>query len=245
MKSHKYFILAVLIVFSSTYTLQAHAGFGDFFKKVGESVGLSGELSESKIVQGLKEALEIGTDNAVKTVSKTDGYYQNPSIKIPLPGAVKKVEKVLRTVGYGAKVDAFELSMNRAAEQAAPEAKALFWDTIKQMSIADARKILDGRDNEATLYFREKTEDRLGQAFKPIVHSVMSTVGVTRSYQELDAKVRSIPFTESLSFDLDQYVTDGALDGLFLMLAEEERKIRQNPAARVTDLLKEVFGSQR
>jgi RNA binding exosome subunit len=208
-------------------------------------VGLGGELSESKIVQGLKEALEVGTGKAVKMVSKTDGYYQNPSIKIPLPDAVKKVEKVLRTVGYGSKVDAFELSMNRAAEQAAPEAKALFWDTIKQMSIADARKILDGRDNEATLYFREKTEDRLSQAFKPIVNTAMSEVGVTRSYQELDAKVRSIPFTESLSFDLDKYVTDGALDGLFLMLAEEERKIRQNPAARVTDLLKEVFGSQR
>jgi hypothetical protein len=245
MRSHKHLILAILIAFSSTYTLQAHAGFGDFFKKVGESVGLGGELSESKIVQGLKEALEVGTGKAVKMVSKTDGYYQNPSIKIPLPDAVKKVEKVLRTVGYGSKVDAFELSMNRAAEQAAPEAKALFWDTIKQMSIADARKILDGRDNEATLYFREKTEDRLSQAFKPIVNTAMSEVGVTRSYQELDAKVRSIPFTESLSFDLDKYVTDGALDGLFLMLAEEERKIRQNPAARVTDLLKEVFGSQR
>jgi RNA binding exosome subunit len=245
MKSHKYIILAILIAFSSTYTLQAHAGFGDFLKKVGGAVGLSGELSESKIVQGLKEALEIGTNNAVKTVSKTDGYYQNPSIKIPLPDAVKKVEKVLRTVGYGQKVDDFELSMNRAAEQAAPEAKALFWDTIKQMSIADARKILDGRDNEATLYFKEKTEDRLSQTFKPIVHSAMSKVGVTRSYQELDAKVRSIPFTESLSFDLDKYVTNGALDGLFLMLADEERKIRQNPAARVTDLLKEVFGSQR
>jgi len=245
MKSHKYLILAILIAFSFTYTLRAHAGFGDFFKKVGEAVGLGGDLSESKIVQGLKEALEIGTGNAVKLVSKTDGYYQNPGIKIPLPDAVKKVEKVLRTVGYGAKVDAFELSMNRAAERAAPEAKALFWDTIKQMSIDDARKILNGRDNEATLYFREKTEDRLSQTFKPIVHSAMSKVGVTRSYQELDAKVRSIPFTESLSFDLDQYVTNGALDGLFLMLAEEERKIRQNPAARVTDLLKEVFGSQR
>ena len=244
MKSHKHLILAILIAFFSTYGFRAHAGFGDFFKKIGGTVGSGGELSEGKIVQGLKEALEIGTDNAVKVVSKTDGYYQNPKIKIPLPDAVKKVEKVLRTVGYGPKVDQFELSMNRAAEQAAPEAKALFWDTIKQMSIADARKILNGKDNAATLYFREKTEDRLSQTFKPIVHTTMSTVGVTRYYQELDAKVRSIPFTERLNFDLDQYVTDGALDGLFLMLAEEERKIRQNPAARVTDLLKEVFGSR-
>ncbi len=153
------------------------------------------------------------------------------------------MEKLLRTAGYGPQVDAFDLSMNRAAEQAATEAKPIFWDAIKQMTFDDARRILDGKDNEATLYFRDKTENRLKEIFKPIVHKTMSRVGVTRRYQELDGAVRSIPFAGNLSFDLDQYVTDGALDGLFLMLAEEERKIRQDPAARVTDLLKEVFGS--
>jgi hypothetical protein len=151
------------------------------------------------------------------------------------------VEKVLRTVGYGEKVDAFEMSMNRAAEKAAPEAKALFCDTIKKMSFADARKILGGKENEATLYFEEKTRGRLAETFSPIVHKTMSTVGVTQYYQELDAKVRSIPFADRIVFDLDKYVTDKGLDGLFLMLADEERKIRQDPAARVTDLLKEVF----
>ena len=238
----KSLIITLLIAFLTIQTPLALAGFDNFFKGVKEAVGLGGELSESKIIDGLKEALEIGTDNAVKLVSKADGYYKNPKIKIPLPGAVQKVEKVLRAVGYGEKVDAFEMSMNRAAEKAAPEAKALFWDTIKKMSFTDARKILDGRENEATLYFEEKTRDRLAETFSPIVHKAMSTVGVTRYYQELDAKVRTIPFADSMSFDLDKYVTDKGLNGLFLMLAEEERKIRENPAARVTDLLKEVFG---
>jgi RNA binding exosome subunit len=216
------------------------AGFGDFLKDVKEAVGLGGGLSESKVIDGLKEALRIGSENAVKRVSKTDGYYGDPNIKIPLPGPVQKVEKALRAVGYGNKVDAFEISMNRAAEKA----EALFWDTVKQMTFEDARKILNGRDNEATLYFEEKTRDRLIEAFRPIVHNTMGAVGVTRTYQELDAKVRSIPFAEALSFDLDRYVTDKALDGLFFRLAEEERKIRRDPAARVTDLLKEVFGAR-
>ena len=238
----EFLMTLIFVAFFTIQTPLANAGFNDFFKGVKEAVGLGGELSESKIIEGLKEALEIGTDNAVKLVSRADGYYKNPKIKIPLPGAVQEVEKVLRAVGFGEKVDAFEMSMNRAAEKAAPEAKALFWDTIKKMSFSDARKILDGSENEATLYLEEKTRDRLTETFSPIVHKAMSTVGVTRYYQELDAKVRTIPFADSMSFDLDKYVTDKGLNGLFLMLAEEERKIRQDPAARVTDLLKEVFG---
>ena len=225
--------------------LQIHAGFGDVFKSIQKMTGTGGDLTEGEIVKGLKEALEIGTDNAVKMVSRKNGYYDNPEIRIPLPESVRKVETVLRGVGFGSQVDAFDLSMNRAAEQAAPEAKALFVETIKQMSFADARKILEGEDNAATLYFKEKTEKQLSQTFKPIVHSSMSEVGVTRSYQDLNTKVQSIPFAGNINMDLDQYVTDRALDGLFLMLAEEERKIRQDPVARVTDLLKEVFGGKR
>jgi len=242
MISRRKLILMLLILIFTLQAPSSLAGIEDLFKDIQKAVGIGGGLSESKIIEGLKEALEIGTSNAVKLVSQVDGYYKNPKIKIPLPESVQKVEKVLRMAGYGSQVDAFELSMNRAAEQAAPKAKALFVDSVKQMSFEDARKILDGRDNEATLYFEDKTRGKLTEIFKPIVHSSMSQVGVTRSYQDLDAKVRTIPFTESLSFDLDQYVTDGALNGLFLMLAEEERKIRQDPAARVTDLLKEVFG---
>jgi hypothetical protein len=219
----------------------AYADLSDILRGFGQI--LKGqELSESRIIEGLKEALQIGTTKAVQKVSLLDGYFKNPRIHIPLPEQVQKVEKLLRTMGLGAKVDAFELSMNRAAERAAPEAKSLFIDAIKQMTFSDARKILQGRENEATLYFEDKTRDRLYELFEPLVHSAMSEVGVTRSYQELDAKVRTIPFAEKLSFDLDDYVTNKGLDGLFFMVAEEERKIREDPAARVTDLLKEVFG---
>lgn len=248
MKALRFFIAFLLITgFTLFLNTQANAEFGfkDIFKDVKKAVGIGGELSEEKIIEGLKEALEIGTGNAVKIVSRVDGYYGNPKIKIPLPAPVQKAEKVLRTVGFGPKLDDFLLSMNRAAEKAAPEAKSLFWEAIKKMSFDDARKILNGKENEATLYFEDKTRNKLVTLFKPIVNTSMSRVGVTNYYQQLDAKVRSIPFTESFRFDLDQYVTDRALDGLFFMLAEEERKIRKDPAARVTDLLKEVFGSKK
>jgi hypothetical protein len=246
MRLLKAFTVGLLIALFAAQAPSAFAQLTDILKKVKKAVGMSGgELSQSKIIEGLKEALEIGTGNAAGLVSKLDGYYKNPKIKIPLPESVQKVEKILRKVGFGSKVDDFEMSMNRAAEQAAPEAKALFTDTIKQMSFDDARKILNGKDNAATLYFKEKTWDRLYDKFKPIVNSTMSEVGATRYYQDLDKKVSSIPFADSMSFDLDKYVTDGALDGLFYMVAQEEQKIRQNPAARVTDLLKEVFGGKR
>ena len=222
----------------------ATAGFGDYFEEIKKAAGISGNLSENEVVEGLKQALEIGTNEAVKSVSTVNGYYENPKIRIPLPASVQKVKNLLLLAGYGPQVDAFELSMNRAAEQAAPKAKALFWDSIKNMTISDAREILDGSDDAATLYFEDKTRDRLFDMFEPIVHTSMSKVGVTRSYQDLDAKVRSIPFAGSMSLDLDQYVTNKSLNGLFLMLAEEERKIRQDPAARVTDLLKQVFGTK-
>ena len=243
MKLTKLIAISLVISLISIGPPTASAQLKDFLKSIGDALG-GRELSENKIIRGLKEALQIGTTNAVGIVSKLDGYYKSPKIRIPLPDSVQKVEKILRAVGYGSKVDAFELSMNRAAERAAPEAKAMFLNAVKQMTFSDAKKILQGRDNEATLYFEDKTRGRLHELFKPIVHSAMSEVGVTRWYQELEAKVRSIPFTESLNLDLDGYVTNKALDGLFFMVAEEERKIRQDPAARITDLLKEVFGGK-
>ena len=228
-------------VFSTTFVA---AGFQDFLKRAQKMLGTSDSISESEIVEGLKQALEIGTTKAVDLVSKQGGYYNNPEIKIPLPGSVQKVENLLRGAGFGSKVDAFELSMNKAAERAAPEAKSIFWDAIKKMKIDDAKKILNGREDEATLYFQDKTSTRLQKIFEPIVKESMGEVGVTRTYQDLNAKVEKIPFADSFSLDLDQYVTDGALNGLFQVLAEEEKKIRSDPAARVTDLLKKVFGNK-
>ena len=208
-----------------------------------KAVGGDSSISTDEMIQGLKEALTIGTQNAVATVSKADGYYNNPDIKIPLPEEIEKAGKYLRLAGYGPKIDEFEQSMNRAAEQAAPEAKQIFLGAVKEMKIQDAQKIMDGPDNAATSYFKDKTYTSLQEIFKPIVTDTMGQVGVTRQFQDINNKLSSIPLADKASVDLDQYVTDKSLDGLFFMLAEEEKKIRQDPAARVTDILKKVFGS--
>ena len=226
------------------HATDAYPGFRDFLKDTMESLGITQELSESEIVDGLKQALEIGTKKAVNLVSKKNGFMKNPKIKIPLPENVKKAESVLRNIGFGSNVDEFELSMNRAAERAAPKAKSIFWDSIKKMSFSDARKLLDGPDDAATQYFKDNTSTQLHQAFKPIVNQAMSEVGVTQTYQSVDRAIQALPYIQALSLDLDKYVTDKALDGLFLMLAEEEKKIRQDPAARVTELLKKVFAEK-
>lgn len=223
---------------------EAYPGFGNFFKDAMKTLGLEQGLSEKDIIDGLKQALEIGTGEAVALVSKKNGYLNNPKIKIPLPENVQKAEGILRNIGLGSKVDEFEQSMNRAAERAAPRAKSIFWDAIRNMTFTDARQILDGQDDAATAYFQQKTATQLQEAFQPIVNQAMSEVGVTQAYQSVDRKIRTLPFTQSLSVDLDAYVTDRALEGLFLMLAEEEKKIRRDPAARVTDLLKKVFAKQ-
>jgi len=238
----------IVLLMGMCLALAGHAAYaqqiGDVLKGLQKGVGGGSAASETEIVNGLKEALQIGTGNAVQIVSKVDGYYKNPKIRIPLPDTVQKTEKILRVAGYGSKVDEFELSMNRAAERAAPEAKTLFMDAIKQMTFTDAKKILNGREDEATLYFKDKTSPRLREVSKPIVRQAMGEVGVTKSYQDLEQSARSVPFAGAFSFDLDQYVTDKALDGLFLMVAEEEKKIRHDPVARTTDLLKKVFGSR-
>ncbi len=234
-------LLAGLIIMLQP--LPATAGFEGFLKNIKEALP-SASPSNTKVIDGLRQALKIGTGNAVKMLSKNNGYAGNPKVRIPLPGSVKKLRKVFKLAGYGAQVDAFEMSMNRAAEHAAPKAKAVFVDAIGQMSFADAKKILNGRDNEATLYFQDKTSAQLTILLKPLINDSMSTVGATRKFQSLNRKLDSIPFADKMKFDLDQYVTDKALSGLFFMLAEEERKIRQDPAARVTGLLKEVFGKR-
>jgi hypothetical protein len=244
MKLARLAVLGIVMVMFVIHIPSAYAEntTGDFFRNIFGSSG--GKLSDSKIIRGLKEALEIGTGNAVDLVSKLDGYYKNPNIKIPLPKAVQKVETVMVAMGYGPQVEEFSRTMNRAAERAAPEAKALFWDAVKAMTFDDARKILNGKDNEATLYFEDKTRGRLHQLFMPVVHATMEAIGVTRTYQEVHAKLSTIPFADRLNLDLDKYVTDKALDGLFYLVAEEERKIRKDPAARVTKLLKDVFGNK-
>ena len=220
------------------------ADLNSFFDRVKKSFSSDSSITNDEMIQGLKEALQVGTQNAVNTVSKVDGYYKNSDIKIPLPEEIESAGKYLRLAGYGTRVDEFEQSMNRAAEKAAPEAKQIFWGAVKDMKINDARKLLDGPDNAATNYFKDKTYDQLHNIFKPIVKETMGQVGVTSQFQDINNKLSSIPLANKASVDLDQYVTDKSLDGLFFMLAEEEKKIRQDPAARVTDILKKVFGGQ-
>lgn len=209
-----------------------------------KGIGISGQkgLSDVKIGEGLKEALKVGTENTVNLTGKTDGYFLNQAIKILMPEKLRTLEKGLRAVGYGPQVDEFVLSMNRAAEKAAPFAKQIFWDAIGEMTFEDVRKIYSGHETAATEYFKGKTSDRLTVIFKPIVDRAMNEVGVTRQYKELVGRYESIPFVKKETFDIDQYVVTKALDGLFHVLGEEEKKIRTNPAARTTDLLKEVFG---
>lgn len=208
-----------------------------------QQLDLQNSLGREQIVQGLKEALKVGTEKAVDIVSQLNGFYKSPDIKIVFPQKLRDAEKFLRSAGFGALVEEFELSMNRAAEQAASEAKELFWNAITQMTIQDAEKILKGKDNEATLYFQEKTSEQLQEIFSPIVAKTLAEVGVTRLYQGLETKVNSIvPLGLFTDFDLNQYVTEKALEGLFLKLAEEERKIRDDPQARITEILQQVFG---
>lgn len=201
-----------------------------------------GTSDNTTVASGLKEALTIGTGNAVTSVSKVDGYFGNKMIKILMPEKIQTVANALGKVGYQKQVDDFVLSMNRAAEKAAPKAKIIFIDAIKQMSIEDAKKILNGGNTAATDYFKSKTSKKIFDTFKPIVSSSMNEVGVTKSYNEMMGKyTSSVPFAKKESLDLDTYVTNKASDGLFYMVGQEEKKIRTDPSARVTDLLKKVF----
>ncbi len=207
-------------------------------------LGSHGSPTDSKTASGLKEALQIGTDHAVDLTGKTDGYFANQAIKILLPEKLRSLEKGLRMAGMGAKVDEFELSMNRAAEKAAPAARDIFKGALAQMTFDDARRIMTGGDTAATEYFKNKTSDKLTAAFRPTVESTMADTGVVTQYQHLTGALPSLSFAHTPSLDITDYVVGKALDGLFYMLGQEEKKIRTNPAAQITPLLKEVFGKR-
>jgi hypothetical protein len=236
------FTIGFFLLQTNLVTSPVSAQVDKIFKGLNSTGGQQGELSDIKIGSGLKEALKVGTENTVNLTGKTDGYFLNQAIKILMPEKLQTLEKGLRMVGYGSQIDDFVLSMNRAAEQAAPYAKQIFWDAIGEMTFEDAREILAGNDNAATQYFKGKTTDKLTAAFQPVVEKSMNEVGVTKQYNELVGRYQAIPFVKSETFDINQYVVTKALDGLFYVLGEEEHKIRTNPASRVTNLLKEVFG---
>ena len=213
--------------------------------KILQGLGGHEKQSDSKTASGLTEALQIGTEHAVDLTGTTDGFFKNEAIKILMPEKLRTAEKGLRLAGMGPKVDEFELSMNRAAEKAAPAARSIFKDDLMQMTFDDARKILTGGNTSATEYFKAKTSDKLTIAFKPKVESAMDETGVVKQYKQLSTGgMQSLPFGRSQSFDITDYVVGKTLDGLFYMLGQEEMKIRTNPAAQITPLLKEVFGKR-
>jgi len=210
--------------------------------RLGDVLAGNAPLDEATVADGLREALEVATGRSVETLSSVDGFLGNALLRIAVPEQLETVAEVLRDVGLGAKVDEFEVAMNRAAERASAEARPVFWNEIRRLTIADAFGILRGADDAATTYFRGRTETELRSRFLPLVKEKMETVGLYRVYGELAAAYEAIPFTTSPALDLDAYVTDRALDGLFLTLAEEEARIREDPAARTTRLLRRVFG---
>lgn len=244
MKPQHFAIIAVTLLLASISCPVQAGFFYDLTSVLDEVAGNSGNsLDDSTIARGLKEALATGTTRAVKAVSQRDGYFSNEMIKILLPEKIRSTADLLGKFGFQQEVDDFVLSMNRAAEKAAPKATEYFVGALKAMTFDDARAILQGGQTSATEYFRQKTGNNIYAAFKPVVVANMKEVGVARSYSQMVGKFEAIPFAGAVgTFDLDHYVTTKAVDGLFSMLGEEEKKIRTDPAARGTELLKKVFG---
>lgn len=211
--------------------------------------GIGGALTQDQMVGGLKEALGKGVEKAVASLGKEDGFLKDAGVKIPMPESMQKVEKTLRALGQEKLADEFVTSMNRAAEQAVPEAAGVLGDSVKQMSIADARSILTGTNNAATRYFRRTSETNLYARFLPIVKAATEKTGVTSAYKRMTDKAGGgfgglgAGWLGKETPDLDDYVTRKTLDGLFLKIAEQEKLIRENPVARTTDLLQKVFGA--
>lgn len=199
-----------------------------------------------QITAGLKEALAKGTEQAVKRLGATNGFLTNALVKIPMPSELKQVDTTLRKLKQDQLADQFIDTMNRAAEKAVPLAAPVFAEAVKQMSIADAKAILNGPKDAATQYFSRTTRETLMKQFQPMVKQATDQVGLTASYKQLTDRAKILsPFMRTQALDLDSYVTNKALDGLFAVVAQEEEKIRQDPAARTTDLLKKVFGASK
>ena len=236
----KQLLIAILVV--------AHLNaFGQLDKLINDAkkaVGTPKALTKEEVANGLKEALVNGIAKGTDLTSKMDGYFKNPEIKIPFPKDVKKVEDKLRQLGMGSEVDRFVLTLNRGAEEAAKEAKPIFISAIKQMSIDDAFAVLKGQPDAATQFLKRTTSAQLKEKFKPVVQTNLDKVNATKYYGDLISNYNRIPFVSKVNPNLNEYATDMAIQGLFTMIAKEEKSIRQDPAARTSELLKKVFGSK-
>ena len=234
------FIMAVTFIFPSCSSGQFD--IGKMRKEIDKTINHK-SLSNQDVIDGLKQALSIGSENASGSASKTDGYFKHPVIKIPFPPEAEKMESKLRSLGMDKQVNDFIMTMNRAAEEAAKQAAPIFVDAVKNMTITDGMNILKGKDTAATGYLRQKTSLSLHDKFKPVIKDATQKVDVTKYWNPLITTYNKIPFVDHLNPDLEEYITQRALGGLFYLVSQEEIKIRKDPAARVTDLLKKVFGS--
>ncbi len=231
--------LAISIVFN----LNSVAQIGNIFDDFTKIFSGNGKLTTNQVVEGLKEALIQGISNGSDQASMIDGYLKNNLIKLVFPPDARKVESRLRQIGLGPEVDKFIVSLNRAAERAAEEAKPIFIDAIKNMSVEDAWGILKGGEHSATEYLKQSSYQSLYESFQPIISNALEEVSATKYYDDLVKSYNKIPFVKKANPDLDQYATEQAIDGLFLLIAEEEAKIRKDPAARTSELLSKVFGN--
>jgi len=204
-------------------------------------VPVTGRLTKDEIVQGLKEALKVGTTNAIKVLARENGFYLDQEVKIPFPQEVEYVEQKLRALGLHSMLDNFIEQMNHAAEKAVSKAGPVFYDAIRKMTITDALGILNGPDNAATEYFRKKTYQQLVVAYKPDISQVLHQTHLSDNWEKVTTAYNKIPFTKKVETDLPQYVTEKTIDGLFTKLAHEEKLIRTDPKARVTEILRKVF----
>ena len=229
-----------VIALTGCTTAQINQTIGD----VNKTLGGSAPLTTSEVAQGLKEALIKGISTGSDLASRVDGYFKNPEIKIPFPPEVKKVEDRLRQIGLGNEGDKFIMTLNRGAEDAAKEAKPIFIEAIRAMTIQDAWAILKGEDDAATQYLKRTTSGLLKEKFKPVIQNSLSKVNATKYYGDIVTRYNQIPFVQKVNPDLDDYATDKAIEGLFVMIAKEEKNIRENPVARTTEILKKVFGAQ-
>ncbi len=236
----KQLLMALLVVAQ----LSAFGQLDKFIKDAKKVVETTKPLTKDEVANGLKEALVNGITKGTDLTSKVDGYFKNPEIKIPFPQDVKKVEDKLRQLGMGSEVDRFVLTLNRGAEEAVKEAKPIFISAIKQMSIDDAFAVLTGQPDAATQFLKRTTSAQLKEKFKPVVQANLDKVNATKYYGDLISNYNRIPFISKVNPNLNDYATDMAIQGLFTMIAKEEKSIRQDPAARTTDLLKKVFGSK-
>lgn len=216
----------------------------DLFKKSSttSTVPTVGTLTNSEIGSGLKEALRVGTEMVVASLGRTDGFYADPDVRIPLPKSLETVKSVLDQAGMSSLLDDLHLKLNRAAEEATPKAKDLFWKSIEEMTLDDVNAIYNGPNDGATRYFQKKMTPELAAEMRPIVENSLFQVGAIQAYDRVMVKYRTMPFVPDIKANLSDHVINKGIEGIFHYLAKEEAAIRQNPAKRTTELLRKVFG---